>query len=199
MSNVNVDYSVTLKALRRAGACYSGYNKVVRSLQGLPFTPADAGRESYIRYVNNDKISLLFILNSNGLDDTIWTLRYIDNVERDARLYIVWCARQVQHLMTDSRSIDAIDVAERYANGQATDIDLADARDVAASAARSTVSDIAWVVAWDVARSAVRNVARSIARDVARSAAMVVAWDVARSAQKDMLILMINGKAPWQQ
>ena len=202
MTNVKVDYSVTLKTLRQASACYSGYNKIIRALQGLPFTPADADRESYIRYANNDKISLQFVLESNGFDDALWTLRCIDSVERDARLYAVWCARQVQHLMTDNRSIAALDAAERYANGQATDdeIDAARtaaidaawdaergaARNVASTAARAAAWDVAWAAAWDVAWAAAWDVAGNAARDAARD------------SQKDMLILMINGQAPWQ-
>ena len=49
------------------------------------------------------------------------------------RLFAVWCARQVEHLMTDERSIRALDVAEAYANGVASDSEL----DVARAAARA--------------------------------------------------------------
>ena len=58
---------------------------------------------------------------------------------RELRLFAVWCARQVQHLMSDPRSVDAIDVAERYADGKATDDELAAAR--AAAAAREAAGD----------------------------------------------------------
>ena len=47
----------------------------------------------------------------------------------------VKCARLVQHLMKDQRSINALDVAERWANGEVTDDQLADAADAAADAA----------------------------------------------------------------
>lgn len=212
MTNVKVDYSVTLKALRRAGACYSGYNRVVRSLQGLPFTARVGGCESYIRYVNNGyRISLLFVLESNGFDDALWTLRCIDSVERDARLYAVWCARQVQHLMTDNRSIAALDAAERYANGQATDDEIDAARTAAIDAAwdakRGSAIDAASTAAWAAARAAastaVRAAVRAAAWDAARAAARAAAWAAASTAawdsQKEMFVLMINGEAPWQQ
>lgn len=55
--------------------------------------------------------------------------------DRTLRLFAVWCARQVQHLMEDERSIAALDVAERFANGEATSEELAAAR-AAAGAAR---------------------------------------------------------------
>jgi uncharacterized membrane protein len=34
-------------------------------------------------------------------------------------------AREIQHLMKDTRSIEALDVAERYSKGEATDEELA--------------------------------------------------------------------------
>jgi hypothetical protein len=82
--------------------------------------------------------------------------------DEELRLFAAWSARQVQHLMTDERSIKAIEVAERYANGLATDQELAaarsaarDAADAAWSAARSAArdaADAAWSAAWSAAR-----------------------------------------------
>jgi hypothetical protein len=60
------------------------------------------------------------------------------------RLFAVWCARQVQHLMTDLRSINALDVAERHANGEATNEELDAARAAAAWAAAAAAADAAW-------------------------------------------------------
>lgn len=50
-----------------------------------------------------------------------------DNIltDQQRRQFAVWCARQVQHLMTDPRSVAALDVAERHARGEATDEELA--------------------------------------------------------------------------
>ena len=44
--------------------------------------------------------------------------------DRTLRLFAVWSARQVQHLITDPRSLAALDVAERHADGLATDKEL---------------------------------------------------------------------------
>ena len=143
------DFSVTLSDLRKAGACVSGYNKAVRGVQGKPFTEADRERETHIRFAYKDKIQLSNILASNGLEDALWAIQCVPNVDRDARLFAVWCARQVQHLMKDGRSINALDVAERYANGLATDEELDATRAVARAAA--------WDAAWDAARDAQRE------------------------------------------
>ena len=73
--------------------------------------------------------------------------------DRTLRLFSVWCARQVQHLMTDPRSVAALDAAERFANGEAAAEELAAARDAARAAARAAARDAAWA-AWDAAEAA---------------------------------------------
>ena len=177
-------FQVTLAGLRKAGACVSGYNKVVRALQSREFTDADEERETHIRFAHKDSISIEFILKSNGLDDALWALRCIDNADRDRdlRMYAVWCARQVEHLITDQRGKDALDVAERHANGYATDEELAASWSAARAAAWAAARAAAWAAAW------------AAARDAAFDAASAAAW----AAQKEMLIKMIDGTAPWQ-
>jgi hypothetical protein len=93
------------------------------------------------------------------------------------RLFAVWCARQVQHLMKDSRSIAALDVAERFANGQATKDELA--------AAGAAAGDAAWAAAGDAARAAAWAAAGDAAGDAARAAARAAAWDAAGDAAGD--------------
>ncbi|WP_175835760.1 hypothetical protein [Burkholderia multivorans] len=114
-------FTVTLAALRKAGACYEGYNKLVRSIQGETFSAEDAARNSHIHFKHDAEIPLVDVLNSNGIDDAHWSLRCVSGADRDIRLFAVWCARQVEHLMQDQRSKDALDVAERFANGEATE------------------------------------------------------------------------------
>ena len=140
-----MEFTVTLSALREAGACFPGYNKVVRALQALPFTGEDEEAERYFFHKHDTLISLLNILESNGLDDALWALRCIPNCDRDARLFAVWCARQVQHLMPDPRSLNALDVAEKFANGEASKKELdaagAAAWHAAGAAARAAAGD----------------------------------------------------------
>jgi hypothetical protein len=188
-------YAVTLAKLRKHEACYSGYNKVVRMLQGKPFSEEDNERESYIRYQHKEAISLVDIANNNGLDDALWCLRCIPDCDRDARLFAVWCARQVQHLMTDPRSLNALDVSERFASGESTEAELAAAMAAAWAAAWDAAWDAARDAAWDAARDAAWDAARDAAWDAARDAA----WDAAWDAQKTMFIAMCNGTAPWQK
>lgn len=61
-----------------------------------------------------------------------------DISNKTLRLLAVRFAREVQHLMTDQRSINALDVAERFANGEATEEEL----------------DAAWASAWATSAAA---------------------------------------------
>jgi hypothetical protein len=137
----------TLNKIRSHIPCQSGW---VKLLKHLGKTKAD-----------DEPLALATVLESNGLDDALWCLRACEGIESEARLYAVWCARQVQHLMTDPRSLAALDVAERHANGDATDEELA----AAWAAARDAARDAAWDAAWAAARAAARDAAWAAARD----------------------------------
>ena len=198
-------YEVTLKDLRQAKACIAGYNKVVCSLQGQPFTDKHRDMKSYIRFVYNEPISLSFILENNGLNDALWALHCIKDADRDIRLFSVWCARRVQYLMADPRSLNALDVAERFANGKATKEELEAARDAAraasadAWAAASLNASAAWAAASAAAslNASAAWAAASAAANAARAAASA-ARDDTYAAQEEMFKLMCDGKAPWQ-
>ena len=152
----------TLNQIRECGPCESGWKKL---LAHLGKTKAD-----------DESLSILTILESNGLDDALWCLRAVKGRDREIRLYAVWCARQVQHLNTDPRVSACIDVAERFANGEATDEERA-----AAGAA-------AGAAAWDAAGDAAGDAAWAAAWAAARDAAGDAAWDAAGDAQEKRLI-----------
>jgi len=79
---------------------------------------------------DDELLSLMHILESNGIKDAIWCLRSIQNQDKEIRLFAIACAREVEHLMTDEKSIQILDVAERFANGEATDEELMAAADL---------------------------------------------------------------------
>ena len=155
------------------------------------YEPCAAGWQKLLTYLGKAKaddepLSIATILDSNGLDDALWCLRAVEGYDREIRLYAVWCARQVQHLMKDQRSLDALDVAEQYALGKATDAELAAVRDAAMDA---------WAAVRDVvrpagssgaaARYAAANAAANAATTIAAAdaaAAWAAAWYAARAA-----------------
>ena len=104
--------------------------------------------------------------------------------ERTARLFAVECAERVLPIFerehpNDSRPCEALAVARRFADGQATREELAAARDAARDAAWAAASAAAAraAAAWDAARAAA-------AWDAARAAA---AWDAERQWQNRRL------------
>ena len=113
----------TLNKIRAHSPCEDGYKKLCKHLGK---TKAD-----------DDEIDLLTILESNGLDDALWSLCAVDGFDREKRLYAVWCSRQAEHLNSDPRVKACNDVSERYSNGLATHSERAAAR-AAARAAQKT-------------------------------------------------------------
>ena len=157
--------------------CFPGNNEWIRLLKYLGKTRAD-----------DEPLPLLTVLDSNGLDDALWCTRCIPEHDKAWRLFAMWCARKIQHLMDDERSINALDVAERHASGHASDTELAAARSAALAAARfaarSAARSAALAAARSAARSAARFAARSAALDAALAAALDAAGDAARSAAR---------------
>ena len=93
--------------------------------------------------------------------DIIWLLcNKLYMSDRDMRLFAVWCAREALKLVDspDPRSIEACNVAERFANGEATSEELG----VAYAAA--------WAAAWAATDAATDAAARA-------AAAADAAWD----------------------
>src|SRR3954452_10778197 len=64
--------------------------------------------------------------------------------ERKLRLFACACARRVEHLLDDERSREAVEVAEKYAEGQAEEEVLRAAFMAARLAARDCYDDAFW-------------------------------------------------------
>jgi len=117
-------------------------------LDGLGKTSAD-----------DEPLSFATIIKINGLHDAHVRCRAEPQYDREWRLLMVAYARRVQHLNTNPIVKNAIDVAERYANGEATDGELKTARDAIWSATYSVASSAysplpsaekvtSWIAAW---------------------------------------------------
>lgn len=159
--------NTTLNRIREHGPCTGSWTKL---LKNLGKTHAD-----------DEPLAITTILDSNGLDDALWCLRAVSGYDKELRLYAVWCARQVQHLMTDRRSTQALDVAEAYANGQATDEQLSAAR-VAALDAGTRIAEFPNA---GLAGAAAGWASRATAASAAADAAAMVTWPVTLFAVLD--------------
>ena len=131
--------TTTLRKIRAAGPCGTQLE--------------DGQRVGYLKlrhhlgkgHGDNTPVDIATILDSNGLDDARWCLRAVDGHAREKLLYAYWCARQVPSLMGDPSSVTAIDVAERNANGAASNDELAAGAEAAwaALAARAALAALA--------------------------------------------------------
>ena len=76
-------------------------------------------------------------------EDRLWVVLRTDWIDdKTLRLFAVWCAREALERIDnpDPRSVDACDVAECYANGEATDDELT----AALAAAEDAAGDAVW-------------------------------------------------------
>ena len=182
----------TLNAIRAASPCHDGWTKLLKQL----------GKTS----ADDEPLPLLTVLDSNGLDDTLWVL---DNTKCDPRLarhFGVWCAEQVLPIFeaaypNDMRPRNAISAArddaatpeERAAAWAARAAARAAARTAArdAGAAARAARAAAWAAAWAAARAAAGDAAWAAswaaAGDDARAAARAAAWDAQEVQLRKML------------
>ena len=135
--------TLTVNDIRAFGPCYdpvSGLDKHGKRVnQG--FLPEDW---------RGTVIDILKVKDCTA-KDRMWVVCREELIDaRTLRLFAVWCARRAIKLIgnPDPRSVNACDIAERYANGDATDQELAAAwaaaRDAARAAAWSAARDAAW-------------------------------------------------------
>ena len=137
--------------------------------------------EKYLEKHNACREGVAFAMSQNSLaevwdncprlDWLFWIVkRQATKPEKELRLFAVWCARGVQHLMLDKRSLDALGHVERFANGQASQEELAAARSAAGDAAVAALAAYASRAAADAALAALAAAADAAADAAARDA-----------------------------
>lgn len=114
------------------------------------------------------------------------------------RLYAVWCARQVQNLMTDPRSIEAMDVAERYTRGEATDGELTLANDAAWTISKEGFTgNVAWLSAAGTTLESSSDAAKTAANWASNTCIGESSWYGVLDSQKQAFIqLVTDGTLP---
>jgi ABC-type branched-subunit amino acid transport system substrate-binding protein len=125
----------TLRRIKENSPCSNGWQKL---LSFLNKTEAD-----------DEPLSLLTILESNGVEDCLWAFQCTDDNERIYRLMAADFAESVLHIYEvkyseDNRPRLAIQAARDYANG------LID--EAAWAAAGAAAGAAAWAAAWAAER-----------------------------------------------
>lgn len=117
--------------------------------------PCKEGWETLLKFLgktkaDDEELSLLTILESNGFAHAIWALESVDRFYKEKRLMACDFADEVVHLTNDQRCVNVIKVARDYANGLATKEEM----DAANAAANDDDYDAAYVAAYDAAYAA---------------------------------------------
>jgi len=146
--------TTSFRLLHDAGACKERYRFLAKALGGIK------------AYGRDTPITLLQILNINGLDDALWALRACPDSDTFARLLACDYAEHVLRIFEtrypdDYRPREAIAVSRRYARGEATDAELSAAWYAAGAAA---------VAAWYAAGAATWAAAGAAADSAAGAA-----------------------------
>ena len=136
--------------------CNYGLHASVRPLDALKYAPGPV--------VCRVRLGGTIIEDDDKCVASRRTVLWMADAERDLRLFACWCVRNTPlhdgrtawDLLTDKRSQTAVEVAERYADGLATqdELDAAWAAARGARVAAGAAARDARVAAWDAARDA---------------------------------------------
>jgi hypothetical protein len=165
----------TFAILRARHACQPRYQHLAKALGGIR------------NYGKDTPITLLQIIDANGIEDTLWAFRAVADecsqaMDELSRRFACRCVRETRiddertcwDLLGDDRSRTAVEVAERFAAGEATDDELTATKDEAWAASRDAVGDAD--AAWAAARAAAWAISRNPALDAAWASAWAAAW-----------------------
>ena len=178
--------TTTLNRIHEHEPSKDGWKKI---LAGLGKTAAD-----------DEPLPFAKILEINGLDDALYWCRAEPQYAKEWRLLMVVYARGVEHLNTHPTVKNAIDVAERYANGKATDEELYAAKAAVFSvrAAKSAARDAA-MAAGNAARAAAGDEVWFTARAARDAAAGAAARDDSARPTKDAIRAAWEAERKWQE
>ena len=159
-------------------------------------SPCSEGWRTLLSYlgktgVDDDPLPLVTILQSNGLDDALWCLRTITGHDKEIARFALSCAQEVKHLMTDQRSLDALDalarhlespLSKRELNKVVAEAGAAQAAAWAAARAAEAARAAVWSAVWSTEAARAAGAA-AWAAEAAAEAAGAAAGAAAREAR----------------
>ncbi len=191
--------NTTLNEIKKCNPCKDGWEKLLNYL----------GKTK----VDDEPLSFITILESNGIGDAIWSLRTHHN-QNLVRVFAGRCAEHVLHIYeskypNDDRPRKAVEVALRgdtdddaataaaydaaaTAAAAAAAYDAAYATAAAYDAAATAAAAAATAAAYDAATAAAYDAAATAAAAAAAYDAADAAYDVEREWQADLFIEMFK-------
>ena len=150
--------------------------------------------------VDREPLSYAVLAENINLDTVLLCCTAEPQYEKEWRLLAVRYARRVQHMMDDPRSIHALDVAEAYANGNASDEELDDARAAAQAAvdeapradARAAAEEAAGIYSAAAIWYAARAAARAASWNATGTYTAADAYAAERAAQKEEFLNVVR-------
>ena len=162
--------TITLAQIKKhSSPCVPGWSKVFK---------ANGGDDADL----NKRFPVSSILDSNGLDDTLWVLSCLPEYNVLWSKFAWWCAVQVVDYANDDRVSRCLEVVKRHSDGLATGEELSAAKKAAAEAAADAAawSNAAkWSEEWSAqaaAKAAATWSAAAAARADAKDAALAAAF-----------------------
>lgn len=141
MKAIKCHATTTLRQIRRAGPCESGWMMLVRGL----------GVDYHTAKFNEDPISLLRIMEINGLQDAVWALGTFPELRSEKRKFAIACVDIMPVKVTIPKCVEALEAARLYVAGELSDSALEDASLDAAHAiecARSNPTNQSCAARW---------------------------------------------------
>ena len=184
--------NITFKKAHESEACASGYRKLAEFLGGVD------------KYGENKPIPLSTVLESNGLNDTLWAFRcLVESPEESQKLLVEFACRCAEHVLInyeklypdDKRPRLAIEAARAFTEGRGTARAAADAAYAAHAAYAACAAAYAACAAAYTARAAAdaAYAAAHAACAAAYAARAAYAADAAEKEwQKNTLLALLN-------
>ncbi|GIL24651.1 MAG: hypothetical protein BroJett042_31640 [Bacteroidota bacterium] len=160
--------------------CGSGLHACPRALDALKYAPS--GAPSGTIQVRLVLLSGIVLADDDKAAASERHILASADCTRELHEFALWCAESVRHLMVDSRSTTALTVKRSWLDGQATDGELAAARDAGWAAAEAAAGAAAGAAAWAAAGTAAWAAARDAAEAAAGAAVWAAGWGAARDA-----------------
>lgn len=138
MKSLKCHATTTLRQIRRAGPCESGWTMLVRGL----------GVDYHTAKFNEEPISLLRIMEINGLQDAVWALGTFPELGIDKRKFAIACVDNMPANVAIPRCVEALEAARLYVAGRLSDSALEDASLDAAHAMECARFNPTWTPTW---------------------------------------------------